>query len=70
MSTIYRLVDENEKNDIQKNHRLSLSRPLLKYGEPEGLLLDFFRDINNLIQVQSKDILEIKPTNILLKKIK
>ena len=70
MSTIYRLVDENEKNDIQKNHRLSLSRPLLKYGEPEGLLLDFFRDINNLIQVQSMDILEIKPTNILLNKIK
>lgn len=70
MSNIYRLVNEKEKIDIQKNGRLSLSRPLLKYGEPEGLLLDFFRDINKLIQVQSKDILEIKPTENLLNKIK
>lgn len=69
MSSIYRLVDEKEKFDIQKNNRLALSRPLFKYGEPEGLLMDFFRDINKLIN-DCKDILEIEPTEALLNKIK
>ena len=31
MSIIYRLIDEAEKADIQKNNRISLSRQLLKY---------------------------------------
>lgn len=69
LSSIYRLIDEKEKLDILKNHRLSLSRPLLKYGEPEGLLVDFFRDINRLME-NSNNILEIKPTEGLLHKIK
>ncbi len=69
MSNIYRLIDKKEKLDIQNNHRISLSRPLLKYGAPEGLLVDFFRDINNLIEI-SDDIWEIKPTEDLLDKIK
>lgn len=69
LSSIYRLIDEKEKLDIQKNYRLSLSRPLLKYGEPEGLLVDFFRDINKLMET-SNNILEIKPTENLLYKIK
>lgn len=70
MSNIYRLVDEKEKLDIQKNNRLSLSRPLLKYGEPEGLLLAFFRDINRLLIQAGNDISVIKPTEDLLNKIK
>lgn len=69
MSIIYRLIDEAEKADIQKNNRISLSRPLLKYGEPEGLIVEFFRDINKLIE-KTQDVLKIEPTEELLCKIK
>ena len=69
MSIIYKLIDDREKSDIQKNRRISLSRPLLSFGEPEGLLVDFFRDINRLVE-KNQDILKIEPTPELLCKLK
>ena len=69
MGTVFKLIDDIEKNDIQKNKRMSLSRPLLSFGEPEGLVVDFFRDINRLVE-DTQDIFSVKPTDELLCKIR
>lgn len=50
MEYLFKLVDDKEKNDIEKTKTISLSRPLLEFGLPEGLIIDFFRSINSMLR--------------------
>ena len=62
MKYIYKLIDDKEKADIEKTKSISLSRPLLEFGLPEGLIIDFFRDIYSELKSAKKlgiDIIQI-----------
>ena len=50
MDCLFKLIDDNEKNDIEKTRTISLSRPLLEFGLPEGLIIDFFREIYSILK--------------------
>lgn len=65
---LYKLLDEERKEDLELNHRISLSRPIFEYGSPEGIAFDFFRDIKKLTNSVS-DISLIQPTEQLLAKM-
>lgn len=65
---LFKLIDENQKEDIIKNERISLSRPLFEFGSPEGIVIDFFRDIVKLYKA-NKNINSISPTEDIIRQI-
>ena len=66
---IYKLISEDVKKDIVQYNSISLSRPLLKFGPPEGTVLEFFRDIAKLVE-ECDNYLNVLPTNDILAKLK
>ncbi len=68
MDYLFKLIDDNEKNDIEKTKTISLSRPLLEFGLPEGLIIDFFRSIHSLLK-PLKNYEMITPSQEILNRI-
>lgn len=68
MDCIFKLIDDREKTDIEKTNAISLSRPLLEFGLPEGLIIDFFRSIYSILK-PLKDYKLISPTKEVLSRI-
>ena len=68
MKYIYKLIDDKEKADIEKTKSISLSRPLLEFGLPEGLIIDFFRDIYSELK-SAKNLDLINPSKEILDRI-
>lgn len=66
---IYKLIDDDVRNDIISKNAISLTRPLLNFGPPEGLVLEFFRDIMKLTK-ECDGYSNITPTKDILSKIK
>lgn len=68
MNCIYKLIDDKEKEDIEKTKSISLSRPLLEFGLPEGLIIDFFRDIYFELK-SAKNLYLINPSKEIMERI-
>lgn len=66
---IYKLISEEVMKDITQNNSIALSRPLLKFGPPEGTVLEFFRDIAKLVD-ECDNYLNVLPTDDILAKLK
>lgn len=72
MKYLYKFIDDKEKLDIKSNQRISLSRPIFEFNEPEGIVVGFFRDIAKLIDDINEEerLSQIIPPSFVIEGIK